>query len=81
MSLKGVDLGCHRHVLDMSALAVFTPDAMLGGTARSAASYQHRTRAPQRVAYLFGHTLQRDHQYELRPIDIPAMADCSPQLF
>ena len=43
--------------------------------------HQHRTRAPQRVAYLFGHTLQRDHQYELRPIDIPAMADCSPQLF
>ena len=32
-------------------------------------------------AYLFGHTLQRDRQYELRPIDIPAMADGSPQLF
>ena len=30
---------------------------------------------------LFGHTLKRDHQYKLSPIDIPAMADGSPQLF
>jgi hypothetical protein len=30
---------------------------------------------------LFGHTLKRDRQYELRPIAIPAMADGSPQLF
>jgi hypothetical protein len=35
----------------------------------------------QDFAYLFGHTLQRDHQYEFRPIDIPAMADGSIQLF
>lgn len=41
----------------------------------------NRTRALQQMASLFGQTLQRDYQYELSPIDIPAMADCSPQLF
>src|SRR5262245_24115942 len=33
------------------------------------------------MASLFGQTLERDHQYELSPIDIPAMADGSRQLF
>ena len=42
---------------------------------------QHRTRAPQQMRSLFGDTLKRDHQYKLSPIDIPAMADGSPQLF
>jgi hypothetical protein len=28
-----------------------------------------------------GQTLKRDHEYELSPIGIPAMADGSPQLF
>jgi hypothetical protein len=41
----------------------------------------NRTRALQQMASLFGQTLKRDYQYELSPIDIPAMADCSPQLF
>ena len=42
---------------------------------------QHGTRAPQQAASLFGHTLKRDRQYELSPVEIPAMADGSPQLF
>jgi hypothetical protein len=35
----------------------------------------------QQMRSLFGHALKRDHQYKLSPIDIPAMADGSPQLF
>jgi hypothetical protein len=49
-----------------------------GNTSRSC---HFRTHTPQQRASLFGHTLKRDHQYKLSPIDIPAMADGSPQLF
>jgi hypothetical protein len=41
-----------------------------------------RTHAAQQNGIsLFGQTLKRDHHYELSPIDIPTMADGSPQLF
>ena len=60
----------------------FTPDSdswadIPGRQLRTSTGLVHGSE----FAYLFGHTLQRDHQYELRPIDIPAMADGSPQLF
>jgi hypothetical protein len=45
---------------------------------RSAKTGREQT---QQMRSLFGHALKRDHQYKLSPIDIPAMADGSPQLF
>jgi hypothetical protein len=66
----------------MSAVRpLFHQEQTLVGTHRRSVSCQHRTRAPQQMRSLFGHTLKWDHQYKLSPIDIAAMTDGSPQLF